>query len=667
MLRHWFRLYEYICYQLTGSCLKFFLICLSCIVVGISAKASDEKVIYSFDTFGRQFDIAPADQPLFPQAFARTSAAGTFSAVMVGAIDSVHPYGTEGGIARSQPTLATDLIYEKLFTLDPTSASSKRYPGVARAIRLPADLSYVVFEINPEARFQDGNKVTGEDIRYSYDVLINSHPKTKDEVGRVVESIETSANEVRFNLKLRGQAVHEAIVNISDIVVVRPNTTGNNKVDGIAINYTGTGPYRITQLSRSKITLIRDPYYWAENLPHRLGMFNFRQVEVSSYFDQTIARLAFMGGRANFFTETSPMQARAIANHFSTQSNRIREHKVPVNPITAKFSFVFNLDEPQLKDVRVRQALMVLFDFNLTNHIYFGGDYKQPTSLLDDSELAPRGEPSPAVKEILAQCPLPAEAYGPFENYGTTLAQRHPNSRIRKLTAMKLFNEAGYVNSQGQLAHVDENGRKTPLRLMILVFTDAHVRLMSLYKQALVAMGIDVEIRLAQSAEHFMRMSVENKYSLAYANTGVLEQDIWPIAEYFRYEYHSSLVRPGELSVLNSNRMRMPCVDKIIDELIAERDRFGARYRDLVDALARIQQVLALGIFQGHPKNFSVFMDERILVPKGISPKQALWFGRWSENGGKSEETSHEDHSGEIPPIDPQDCVGFLCIFGSSH
>ena len=54
----------------------------------------------------------------------------------------------------------------------------------------------------------------------------------------------------------------------------------------------------------------------------------------------------------------------------------------------------WNLDRPHLQDVRVREALWLLYDFAWTNRVLFYGFYKPGLSFFQNSPMAHRGLPS---------------------------------------------------------------------------------------------------------------------------------------------------------------------------------------------------------------------------------------------------------------------------------
>src|SRR4029453_6205898 len=68
--------------------------------------------------------------------------------------------------------------------------------------------------------------------------------------------------------------------------------------------------------------------------------------------------------------------------------------------------FVFNLRRPLFADIRVREALGLVFDFEWVNANLYDGLYKRTKSFFDESELASTGRPaSAAERALIAQFP----------------------------------------------------------------------------------------------------------------------------------------------------------------------------------------------------------------------------------------------------------------------
>ena len=93
----------------------------------------------------------------------RFAAAGTF--------DSFNPYTLRGvpvGIPGSAETLMASSGDEPF----------SEYCLICETIEVPADRSWIVFNLRPEARFQDGSPITAEDVVWTFETLkTKGHPR----------------------------------------------------------------------------------------------------------------------------------------------------------------------------------------------------------------------------------------------------------------------------------------------------------------------------------------------------------------------------------------------------------------------------------------------------------------------------------------------------------
>jgi microcin C transport system substrate-binding protein len=64
------------------------------------------------------------------------------------------------------------LVYEQLFT-SPRDDPLSSYPLIAESVEIADDKSFVIFHLNPMARWQDGILVTSEDVVFTFNTLRN--------------------------------------------------------------------------------------------------------------------------------------------------------------------------------------------------------------------------------------------------------------------------------------------------------------------------------------------------------------------------------------------------------------------------------------------------------------------------------------------------------------
>ncbi|MDV7390514.1 ABC transporter substrate-binding protein, partial [Arthrospira platensis SPKY1] len=83
------------------------------------------------------------------------------------------------------------------------------------------------------------------------------------------------------------------------------------------------------------------------------------------------------------------------------QRGWVQKKSIPNGAVADRLSWVFNLDKPQFQDVRVRQAIAMMFNFDWSNATLYYGLYKQPESFWSATDLAASGVPEGAELALL--------------------------------------------------------------------------------------------------------------------------------------------------------------------------------------------------------------------------------------------------------------------------
>jgi microcin C transport system substrate-binding protein len=156
----------------------------------------------------------------------------------------------------------------------------------------------------------------------------------------------------------------------------------------------GSGPYTIGPVRFGKdITYVRNPAYWARNLPVRVGSGNFDRITVKIYKDNTARLEALKAGEFDLmrFFSAGDWARRVTGKKFNTGELVKAEltHRLP----TGFQSYVFNTRRAVLKDVRVRQALGLAMDYEWMNRQMFYNAYQRVNGLFGNTDCAAAGEP----------------------------------------------------------------------------------------------------------------------------------------------------------------------------------------------------------------------------------------------------------------------------------
>ncbi len=366
--------------------------------------------------------------------------------------DKFNPYTTKG----VAPAGLQILMFEALASqsLDEPQAM---YGQLAESMWVAPDLSSIQFRIHPKARFSNGDAVTPEDVVHSFTQLSSKEAAAyvQTEFAGIAGAAKVDARTVRFDLKERAV---DTLFTIGGMPVFSKKWGAGKPFDKIIDEYPITsGPYVIDKVQRpSRVEFKRNPTYWAQGLPDRRGYFNFERVAYRMYKDDAVAREAFKAGEFDLMKE---YRSRAwVRQHQGVKwrDGRILKNAFPVGTGQGLQSVYFNLRLPKFADIRVREALVLAWDFEQYNAYR---TFKRGNSLFNNSPFAAQGEPSAAELALLAsfRAELPARVFGPAfvapSTAGSENGLRDNLKRARDLLAAagwKVATDGKLRNAQGE-------------------------------------------------------------------------------------------------------------------------------------------------------------------------------------------------------------------------
>ena len=263
-----------------------------------------------------------------------------------------------------------------------------------------------------------------------------------------------------------------------------------------------SGPYKITKVEPGRtLTFTRDKNYWAANLPSRRGQFNFDTVRIDFYRDEGVAVQAFKSRAFDFRRESNP---KRWAEEYNVPGIK-KENFVDGKPAPLR-ALVFNTRREMFKDIRVREAMQLAFDFDWLNKNLFRDSYVRtesiyPKSALSAFTLSPigRGWPEgPGEGENLTPPSSDANAPpSPRRGEGNVSQER-----IDLRRAMKLLEQAGWVIKDEKL----QNAAGQPFTFEILLNDPTDEKIALHYVRSLARLGITATIRTIDSAQFAGRL-----------------------------------------------------------------------------------------------------------------------------------------------------------------
>lgn len=487
--------------------------------------------------------------------------------------DSFNPF-----IVKGNPAAGVGALYDTLMVSSADEPFSE-YGLLAETVQTPADRSWVLFELRPEARWHDGRPVTPEDVIWTFETLLEQgQPFYRFYYGSVDQVEKRGERGVYFHFKPGTN--RELPLILGQLPVLPKHWWATRSFDAASLEPPlGSGAYRVGKFEAGRfVEYERVPDYWGRELAVNRGRDNFDVQRYEYFRDATVALEAFKGGQYDFRAENS---AKDWATGYETpdvRAGRIVKEEVPHGLPAGMQGFAMNLRRPPFQDPRVREALAWAFDFEWSNQALFYGQYTRTRSYFENSELAARGLPGPEELALLEpfRGRVPEEVF--TAEYQPPRTDGSGSNRENLRRAAELLKAAGWTVQGGKLV---KDGQ--PLAFEILLPSAQYERVVLPYKGNLEKIGLTVSVRTVDSAQYRRRM---DGYDFDMTLT-VFAQSHSPGNEQREYWSSEAAKREGSRNVIG---IQDPVVDALVEKVVAAPDR-----PSLVAACRALDRVLQWG------------------------------------------------------------------------
>jgi microcin C transport system substrate-binding protein len=491
--------------------------------------------------------------------------------------DKYNPFTLKGSAA---PGLAA-LVFESLLTgtLDEPSTA---YGLLAEDVAVAADRLSVSFRLNASARFHDGTPVMAADVKHSFDTLMSKFaaPQYRVVFGDVRQAVVVAPRTIRFEFK---QASSELPALVGGLPVFSRAWGAGKPFDQVVTDIPiATGPYRIGRMNFGRdITYERDPNYWARDLNVRRGLFNFDRITYKIYKDTTAQTEAFKAGEFDYLRTFSAREWARTYVGKKFDSGELIKAELPVRNAGDFQGYMINTRREKFKDVRVRQALGLAFDFEWMNRRLMFNAYIRVRGFFNSSDFEAKGLPGADELAVLRplRARLPARIFDEeAPQPPSTLPPGSLRANLRK--ARELLADAGWIYRDGAL-------RNAKGEAFILEYLDSGggERVIAPFIQALGKLGIQLEYRRAD-------------FALIQKRLDVFDFDLFTIRSPGSETPGSDLVeRFGSKSADTEGSgnligVRDPAIDALLDQVVSSRTR-----PQLIARLRVLDRVLRHGYY----------------------------------------------------------------------
>ncbi|MBM7482728.1 peptide/nickel transport system substrate-binding protein [Bradyrhizobium canariense] len=545
--------------------------------MGLPASGAEAEEAHAIAMHGKP--AMPAGFTHMPYVNPDAPKGGRLTWGVLGTFDSLNPFIVKGLAVQPVRNYVVESLLargnDEPFTL---------YGLLARSVETDDERSFVTFHIDPRARFSDGKPVRAEDVLFSWQLLRDhGRPNHRQYYGKVAKAEAPDPLTVRFDLAGANDRELPLILGLMPILP-------KHAVDVAAFEETtlsgpvGSGPYRVTAVRPgASVTLTRNPDYWGRDLAINRGLYNFEEIRLDYFREANGQFEAFKRGLYDFRIEHEPLRWHDGYDFPAAKNGDvIRDTFKPGVPQPSEF-LVFNTRRPIFADIRVRQALTLLFDFELVNRNYFFNLYSRVAGYFAGSDLSAYGKPADArerelLKPFAAQIP-PDIMDG---SYRLPVTDGSGRDRTTLRAALKLLSEAGYDLDGTVLRN---RATKAPFTFEILVTTRDQERVALAFQRDLRRAGIEPSVRSVDPVQFDQRRlayefdMIQNRW----------DQSLSPGNEQYFYWGSAAADSPGTRNYMGA---RDPAVDAMIAALLEARE-----HTDFVSAVRALDRALISGFY----------------------------------------------------------------------
>lgn len=499
---------------------------------------------------------------------------------VVGSFDSLNPFSMMGVQAQG-----LELLIDRLFVRSDDEPFSL-YGHLVQNVEVAKNNSSIIFDLRENVTFHDGSVMTTDDVIASLNFLKEKgNPAQRFHFGKVVGIEKLSARRVKMFLKQDASSVDAELPMIISLMPIIPESVTKNSQfeEGKLSDFITSGPYNIKSFSLGRyITYARNPSYWARNLPAMQGMYNFDEVTFTYYRDANVLFEAVKSGSIDFFEEKDVKKWHLEYNFPKIQTGELVKSELVNKTPQGMKGFVFNARLPLFKDILVRQALSLCFDFHSINRLMFQNSYKRIFSYFENTDLAVQGDFSQGEKKLLKQF-FNDEQLEKLKEKSLFLEELQDDSlRNNLIRAQNLLRQAGWIIQKGRLIH---KNTKQPFVFEILIGAREDEKIAINFAINLKRLGILAKIHFADSAEFHSRKVNFDFDMVIFHFVGS-----WSPGNEQKFRWSSkSAETPG---TFNYPGIKDIVVDELCDFIVNAKSR-----QDLSDATKSLDRVLRAGFY----------------------------------------------------------------------
>jgi microcin C transport system substrate-binding protein len=351
-------------------------------------------------------------------------------------------------------------LYETLLSMNPQTLEYE--PGIAERWSISDDKKTFTFYMYKSARWSDGHPITTEDVKWTYDVIMD--PKNLTGPHKIeMERFHPPEVLDKYTIRFKARDVHWKNLGAAGGFQILPKHA-YEKLDFNKINFefpVVSGLYRIGQLSEGVfVTLERRSDWWAAKFKRNQGTGNFQTLKYKFFAENENAFEAFKKGEIDFYPiHTSRLWVNETRGEKFTKNWIVKQKVFNYNPVGFQ-GFAMNTRKPPFDDLRVRKAMAHLVDRRKMNSTIMYSQYFMHQSYYEDL-------------------------------YGKENPNPNPLFEMDKARARELLGEAGWA-ANPKTGILEKDG--TPFTFEFLTRSASSEKFLAIFAEDLKDVGIELKI-----------------------------------------------------------------------------------------------------------------------------------------------------------------------------
>ena len=523
--------------------------------------------------------VLPEDFKHFPYADPQARRGGRLVWGVLGAFDSLNPLIVKGNATEAVMRFAMQSLMMRSAD-EPFSL----YGLLAQRVEISPDRSLLTYHLAEGACFSDKAPVTADDVAFTFELLKSVGKPLFRSVAAEVRAVRVEdPRTVSFDLT--GSTNREVPLSLSLWPIFpRHATDAASFVDTTLKPQLGSGPYVVAEVRPgASVVLRRNPNFWAADLAQMRGLYNPDEIRYDFYRDASGLFEAFKTGLVDLRIESDPGRWANGYDFPAVRDGRIVKETIPIRVPAGMNGFAFNTRRELFADLRLRQALTLMFDFEWVNANLFFGAYRRTAGFFDESDLSSLGRIASA-HELALLSPYVDEIPKPVldGSWRPPLSDGSGRDRRIEAQALTMLGAAGWVARSGRLVQAKSG---VPLEFEIMTGSPFQERLALNYVSSLARIGVTARPRRVDEVQFWRRMQRFDFDMVQYTWEGAAA----PGSELPNRWSSAASRREGSL---NYPAVRSKAVDACIAAVLS-----STTLADYTDALRALDRALIAGAY----------------------------------------------------------------------